>query len=953
MTVTLSIESYELPFPHQVDTAQVSLKMRHGWRLWLSQNERFLGIGEIAPWRGFAHGPERIAAEIEKYHQSSTLQSEVQKALNTALDDEQELRLLKQDLDLCEGLRERAERLSEYLLPILSLFEGPELRCGIEIAVLDAMSRSFSMPLSALLNPATTLIARTHCLVKSREEAIESARKGYQAIKIKVGVASHWVEELMEIARIHATLPQMEIRVDANRAWNSELAYGFVIAARAFGVSWVEEPCHDLGTYLDLISRLNKERLSYTPLGLDESLSELEQGLKDRSESSQFQKKLAELPASVMTLKPMALGGLLNTIFVALSEELSGKRCCITHMMGSWVERTATAHLVAALKPAIPSLAAGLGGGLTDDLSTPLPVFGGALRLSTEPGLGGELRGGFSKLLSNRSTEVLKETSFGSSAHHPSPLYRTLRASQDQLPHPLEMAAIARPDHPGLVIEGEEWSFKALRDAARAMAVSLSPHFNDQIGDDETEPVIALSGVLSLEWVIACHALTGLGVTVAPLKPALTDTEFKQAIELARAEWHLTFEERSSENPHMLKMRFQKISTDQVFSFEIALLSKERDNAIHSVQELEKQRKERRSLRGWKWERPLFVINTSGTTGRPQAIPLCTRQLCLSAFGSAIRLGHELSDRWLACLPPYHVGGLSTVIRCLFNQITLQVVEPKALHIADSLSSVSVGSLTPTLLSELVTHLKEHAHVAKPIAFRSLRALLIGGGPTPRGLWEEATALGLPLRLTWGMSEAASQLCTQVKPAPPMTPIPPLPFVELSQVEVGEEREGGSPSRRLVVSGPLLASGHLETGDEGEIREEGVVVLGRVDDAIISGGLNISPLEIEEILSTHPLIAEVGVRGRADKRYGERPIAFITLKSQGEDHDRLQISRESLRSWLRSRLSPYKIPDEFYLVERLPKSELGKLQRRLLNESASVSLQSKSDLSPLVEGEIT
>ena len=217
-------------------------------------------------------------------------------------------------------------------------------------------------------------------------------------------------------------------------------------------------------------------------------------------------------------------------------------------------------------------------------------------------------------------------------------------------------------------------------------------------------------------------------------------------------------------------------------------------------------------------EPSIVKIYTSGTTGQPQVIALTASQICLSAFGSNIRLGHRLDDCWLACLPPYHVGGISTLLRCLFNQTSVYICEPQKRKLLIALQKASIISLTPTLLSELLDELDDlnQSHVVSDLSmsFDQLRIILVGGGPTSQSLWQRAQKYKLPLRITWGMSEAASQLCTQVELEQANMPLPPMPFAEIEHDQ----------EQRLWIKGPLVVDGELCSSDLGEVSKQGASV---------------------------------------------------------------------------------------------------------------------------------
>jgi acyl-CoA synthetase (AMP-forming)/AMP-acid ligase II len=135
-------------------------------------------------------------------------------------------------------------------------------------------------------------------------------------------------------------------------------------------------------------------------------------------------------------------------------------------------------------------------------------------------------------------------------------------------------------------------------------------------------------------------------------------------------------------------------------------------------------------------------------------------------------------------------------------------------------------------------------------------------------------------------------------------------------------RYRGEPGRTAVA----LRGGWLHTGDLGRIHHDGrLVVLGRVDDLVISGGVNVHPDEVEAVLADHPGVAEVAVAGRADPEWGQRVAAFVVARDPGRPP-----TLEELRAFARERLAPAKAPRELIIVPALPRGPSGKLLRRLL-----------------------
>jgi O-succinylbenzoic acid--CoA ligase len=298
------------------------------------------------------------------------------------------------------------------------------------------------------------------------------------------------------------------------------------------------------------------------------------------------------------------------------------------------------------------------------------------------------------------------------------------------------------------------------------------------------------------------------------------------------------------------------------------------------------------------------VIHTSGTTGRPKPVELTYPNLHASALASADALGVDPGDRWLCPLPLFHVGGLSVLIRCAIHGTTA-VLHPRfqAERVKGALESgeVTLASLVPTMLQRL--------RQAELRQAPRLRTIALGGGPVPPGLLEWAVGTGIPVTPVYGMTETSSQVVAGM-------PGRPLRGVELRISSDGE----------ILVRGPMVAraalseDGWLHTGDRGRLDEHGLLqVDGRLKDIIVTGGENVSPLEVEEVLLAHPAVADAGVLGLPDPEWGEAVSAFVVLRDGAAPTD--------LRDWCRARLAPQKVPKRIEVVERLPRNTAGKLLR--------------------------
>jgi o-succinylbenzoate---CoA ligase len=318
-----------------------------------------------------------------------------------------------------------------------------------------------------------------------------------------------------------------------------------------------------------------------------------------------------------------------------------------------------------------------------------------------------------------------------------------------------------------------------------------------------------------------------------------------------------------------------------------------------------------------------LIVHTSGTTAAPRPVRLTYGNLLWSALGSGVALGVDPRERWLCALPLSHVGGLSILMRSAIYATTAIVHERfetdrvlKALREDD----VTLVSVVATTLARLLD-----AGLERPA---KLRCALTGGGPVPGALVARATSAGVPVSLTYGLTETCSQVTT--------TPVAEIgepggaapsagPALFCTRVRIAEDGE-------ILVSGPTVApsaelrDGWLQTGDLGALDERGRLrVLGRKADTIVSGGENVAPAEVEAVLEAHPKVLEAAVLGREDEQWGEAVAAIVVARPGA------QVQEHELREHCARALAGYKVPKSFTITgERLPRTPSGKLLRREL-----------------------
>ena len=305
---------------------------------------------------------------------------------------------------------------------------------------------------------------------------------------------------------------------------------------------------------------------------------------------------------------------------------------------------------------------------------------------------------------------------------------------------------------------------------------------------------------------------------------------------------------------------------------------------------------------------PVTVMHTSGTTAAPKQVVLTRGNWLANALGSAVALGLDPGERWLCPMPLTHVGGLSIPIRSSIYATTAVVhgrfeTERVLGDLMDPGRRITLVSLVPTMLSRLLD-----AGLARP---PSLRWVLLGGGPIPAALLERAAGAGVPVAPSYGMTETCSQIVTFGWP---------LPGAEV-----------WTSSGEVVVRGPMVAAsaldsdGRLFTGDLGTFDDRGrLVITGRKADTIVTGGENVAPVEVEDVLLTHPDVADAAVFARPDAEWGEAVVASVVLR------DGATVAAEELRAFCAQRLAGFKVPKAFEFVSGLPRSQTGKLLRREL-----------------------
>ncbi|NUM46637.1 MAG: o-succinylbenzoate--CoA ligase, partial [Anaerolineales bacterium] len=443
------------------------------------------------------------------------------------------------------------------------------------------------------------------------------------------------------------------------------------------------------------------------------------------------------------------------------------------------------------------------------------------------------------------------------------------------------------------------------------------------------------------EYVFAIHALARLGAVLVPLNTRLTETELRWQADHADCTVVLCSKETEAQAMPLFPRR--KIpgtmpaepedttapSTKGHF-FERRVLLSVDEPTKPVVKALAVVEPVALPVRNFKLSAMQSIVFTSGTMGYPKGVMLTFENLFWSATASAARLGSLPDDRWLLCMPLYHVGGMSIVFRCcLYGTavVLMEKFETEQVNKVLETDGVTLASFVPTMLKRLLD-------VRRGDAPRSLRAVLLGGAAASPDLLAQAFAAGWLLAVTYGLTEACSQVATMgVGEARGKAGSvgKPLMFTEVRIV--GGQAGSLHSEGEIVVRGPgvmrgyyrneeatdlALREGWLWTGDVGYLDAEGDLwIVDRRGDLIVTGGENVAPTEVERVLLAFPGVREACVVGVTDAEWCQRVVAVIV----GE------VDREALIRHCRGHLAGYKIPREVRFVDALPQTASGKVKR--------------------------
>ncbi|MCS7053455.1 MAG: acyl--CoA ligase [Ignavibacterium sp.] len=407
-------------------------------------------------------------------------------------------------------------------------------------------------------------------------------------------------------------------------------------------------------------------------------------------------------------------------------------------------------------------------------------------------------------------------------------------------------------------------------------------------------PILASN---SIEFVVTIISLWNLGLVPVPFNIRWTINEIKSIIE--RFQFEKIFYEKSFYEK-ITDLVIEKIPIDDLF-----------DN-----KKLEKNNSK---------EEEAVVIFTSGSTGSPKGVVHTFNSLSNNVLNSSNALNLNKSDRWLALLPFYHIGGFQIICRTLISGS--EIIIPDSLDYNSM--KIAIEKLKPTHLSVVSTQIK-YLIDNKIIPNKEIKRTFIGGGFFDDELIFKAYNIGWKPVRVYGSSETASMITSasiddiKVKPN---TVGKPFKNVNIIVSDKGEILiSSNSLFKEYLLDEKTtkikLKDGFYHSGDIGKIEDGYLFIEARRDDLIITGGENVNPQEVEQALLKIKGIKEAYVFGIDDEKWGHKVCAAIISDSN--------LSIDYINNILSKEISSFKIPKEIFFLKEIPKTSLGKIDREKL-----------------------
>ncbi|MCM3662956.1 long-chain fatty acid--CoA ligase [Mesobacillus subterraneus] len=486
-----------------------------------------------------------------------------------------------------------------------------------------------------------------------------------------------------------------------------------------------------------------------------------------------------------------------------------------------------------------------------------------------------------------------------------------------------EAAAIADAE------SNQAWTYKEVNDRAKAIAIWLQ---EEGVNKGDRVALLAPNGISYFDLLFACGKI---GAIFVPLNWRLSVDEIAYII-------------KDSE-PSILAFHSN-------FAKEVTMIWEQEEHCIPIDGSRYKMLIDQCAGLQFKNETvveedPLAMIYTGGTTGNPKGAVLSHRAIIWNGISTIVSWNLTHEDRTVTYLPLFHTGGLNAL------SIPILMAGGTVVLARDFIPEKAIENLikfkcTIVLFVPTMHHMLVKSKLFHKAEFRDMKIFLSGGAPCPLEIYEAFKQKGMAFKEGYGLTEAGpNNFYIDPSEADVKRGSVGKPMLfnsvkilnedgnETGPGEVGELAIQGNHSfsyywKNTGATDDTLKDGWLITGDLAKRDEDGYYyIVGRKKEMIITGGENVYPLEIEHWLYSHPSIQEAAVIGVPDEKWGEVVTAYVVLE------EGLSLSEDDAKAYCRQKLGGYKVPKQIYFINRMPKTHIGKIDKKQLKEDALVKKQ--------------
>ena len=492
----------------------------------------------------------------------------------------------------------------------------------------------------------------------------------------------------------------------------------------------------------------------------------------------------------------------------------------------------------------------------------------------------------------------------------------------------LESSATRFPDSPGIIFERKKITYKELDRSAGQVARALQKSGVSK-GDR-----VAIHLPNCPEFVVTYFGILKAGATVIPINVMLKQHEIEYLLSDSGSKVLFTLNEFLAEAAP---------ATKQIPGFkEIIVVGHHGGEGVPFEGLFDASNPPINAVDVDQSEDLAVIFYTSGTTGKPKGAMLTHANMVSNAFATAQMYKYSHDDTIISAMPMFHAAGQTNVMTAAFSQGAAVALLPRFTPekvfevLAAEKATVFIG--VPTMYFQILSHPE-----ADRFGSNNLRLCLVGAASMPEKVLKDfGEKYKVVISEGYGLSEAAPVVSHNpidgVKK--PLSIGVPIPGVEMTIFDEHDRELPPGQVGELVIKGPnimkgylnqpeataeALRNGWLHTGDMAYRDEDNYFfIVDRKKDMILTGGFNIYPREVEEVLFTHPKVAEAAVVGMPDLEKGEKAKAFVVLK-EGQT-----ATAEEIIGFCRTRMAAYKAPREVEFMERLPRNAAGKVLKRIL-----------------------